>query len=300
MLNVLIGDKRFYELIDVSQEMIHLGNFGGVTEGFLWSEINQDLMFNTLTNQKTWKGTAIEGFIEIDEHTDIRNGMAYDNEGRIVACVQIGYCVARMNRDLTNYQVIASEYNSHPLNSPNDIVVRSDGAIYFTDPVFGRRPTRHGRFDRRTQPLQGVYRIDPETLEVILATGELFTPNGLCFSSDERKIYFADSAVSQIVEMDVMPDGTFAYKKVLASTLGRGEYGLPDGIKIDEQGNIWCSAEGGIQVFTPEGIFLGMIRTKGASGNLCFGGKDLQTIFIGSEFDVYMVQALVRGNKLRD
>jgi gluconolactonase len=176
--------------------------------------------------------------------------------------------------------------------------VRSDGLIFFTDPAFGRRPTRHDRFGRVYQPVQGVYSIHPATLEVTLVSGELFTPNGLCFSPDETSLYVADSAVSQIVELDAENGGMLKNKRVFARTSGRG-HGVPDGIKADTAGNIWCTAEGGVQVYHPSGGLLGIIRTPDVSGNLCFGGDDMKTVFIGSGSDIFSLRAKVRGVSLR-
>jgi gluconolactonase len=298
MLKIEVFDHKFHDLIDVSQDMRLLGELGGFVEGPIWSEKEQDLTLNSLGNQKTWRWSETIGFTLMRENTNIANGMAYDAMGRIIVCEQIGYRMARMNRDMTDYQVIASEYNGKAFNSPNDVVVHSSGMIYFTDPTFGRRPTRHGRFGRQQQPCQGVYSIHPEGLQVTLATDELDNPNGLCFSPDETKMYFAESALSQITVMDVLKDGTLGNKKVFARTVRRGP-GVPDGIKVDEDGNVWCTAEGGIQVFNPEGKILGLIYTPDASGNLCFGGKEMNILFMGSEFELYAVQTKVKGQGLR-
>ncbi|MCM3713952.1 SMP-30/gluconolactonase/LRE family protein [Halalkalibacter oceani] len=290
--------EKFHDLIDVSQDMKLLGSVEGFFEGPIWSEKEQDLTFSSLTNEKTWRWKEGEGCTLLRENTNIGNGMAYDAAGRIIVCEQIGYRMARMNRDMSDYQVIASEYNGKPFNSPNDVVVHSNGMIYFTDPTFGRRPTRHGRFGRQQQPCQGVYMIHPDGFQVTLVTDEVDNPNGLCFSPDESQMYFAESGLSQITVMDVLDDGTLGNKRLFAKTLKRG-HGFPDGIKVDSEGNVWCTAEGGVQVFSAEGETLGVIFTPEASGNLCFGGKEMKTLFMGSEFDFYSVETKVRGQSLR-
>ncbi|MDR1933597.1 MAG: SMP-30/gluconolactonase/LRE family protein [Spirochaetales bacterium] len=297
MLKIEIFDKSFENLLDPNQEMRLIGEFGGFVEGPIWDEKEQDLTFSSLTNQKTWRWKEGAAPKLMRENTNIGNGMAYDAAGRIIVCEQIGFRVARMNRDMSDYQVIASEYKGKPLNSPNDVVVHSSGMIYFTDPAFGRRPTRHGRFSHTPQS-QNVYFIHPENFQLTLATDQLSTPNGLCFSPDESKMYFAESSLDQITVMDVLGDGTLGSPKCLAKSVLRGP-GVPDGIKVDVLGNIWMTAQGGVQVFSPDGGILGLIYTPDVSGNLCFGGGEMDTLFMGSEFELYTVRTKVKGQSLR-
>jgi gluconolactonase len=297
MLKIETFDDGFNDLINPNQELRLIGEFGGFFEGPIWSEKDQDLTFSSLTNQKTWRWKEGSEPKILRENTNIGNGMAYDSSGRILVCEQIGYRIARMNRDMSAYQVLATEYNGRPLNSPNDIVVHSSGMIYFTDPVFGRRPTRHGRFSHAPQE-QNVYLMHPETFQLTLATGKLSNPNGLCFSPDEKKMYFAETTLDQITVMDVLSNGTLANPECLAKSVLRGKGG-PDGIKVDVQGNIWLTAQGGVQVFSPSGKILGLIYTPDVCGNLCFGGSEMNTLFMGSEFECYAVRTKVRGQSLR-
>ncbi|MDR1625783.1 MAG: SMP-30/gluconolactonase/LRE family protein [Spirochaetia bacterium] len=297
MLKIEVFDDAFHDLVDPNQELRLIGEFGGFFEGPIWSEKDQDLTFSSLTNQKTWRWKEGSEPKLLRENTNIGNGMAYDSSGRILVCEQIGYRVSRMNRDMGAYQVLASGYNGKPLNSPNDIVVHTSGMIYFTDPVFGRRPTRHGRFSHAPQE-QNVYMMHPETFQLTLATGELSNPNGLCFSPDERKMYFAETTLDQITVMDVLRNGTLANPECLAKSVPRGKGG-PDGIKVDTKGNIWLTAQGGVQVFNPQGKILGLIYTPDVCGNLCFGGGEMNTLFMGSEFECYAIRTKARGQSLR-
>jgi gluconolactonase len=203
-----------------------------------------------------------------------------------------------MSWDIADYQIIATGYNGRPLNSPNDVVVHSNGMIYFSDPAFGRRPGLHGYFGRQQQPCQGIYSIHPETLQVVLVTDELDNPNGLCFSPDESKMYFAETSISQLTVMDVLKDGSLGNKKLFSYSVNKG-HGTPDGIKVDVDGNVWCTAEGGIQVFNIEGTILGLIYTPEVSGNLCFGGKGMNTLFIGSGSNLFTVLLKAKGQSLR-
>lgn len=298
MLKVEVFDGRFHDLLDVNQDIKMLGALGGFFEGPIWNAKTKDLTFNSLTNQKTWRWSEKGGLRLMRENTNIANGMCYDSAGRIVICEQIGFRISRMNYELTEYQVLATEYEGKPLNSPNDIVCHSSGMLYFTDPHFGRRPSRHGRFGSMPQPCQGIYMLTPETLQLTRATGELDNPNGLCFSPDEKKMYFAESTLSQVTVMDVLSDGTLRNRQVFARTAKKGE-GMPDGIKCDVAGNIWVTAEGGVQIIHSDGTLLGVLFTPEVCGNACFGGNDLQTFFMGSEFEFCAVRTKIKGQPLR-
>ena len=293
MLNVLVKDERFHNLIDTEQEIFDWGDFGGFVEGLIWSNIDCDLTFNTLGNKKTWRLYCDGNSELLREETNIANGMAYDADYNMIICEQIGYRLARSDRDLKKYEIIADSFDGKPFNSPNDVVVHSNGTIYFTDPHYGRRPTRHGRFSSQPQARQRVYGIRPKTGELFIATEETNTPNGICFSLDESKVFFAETTTYEISEMDVNDDGTFSGRKVLAVTPDLG-HGGPDGIKLDNFGNIWCCAQGGIQIYTQDGAFLGLLRTPAASGNLCFGGKDGHTLFFGADSRMMSVRTKVK------
>jgi len=297
MLQIEVYNDRFLSLVDPNQEFKKLGDFGGVPEGIIWSEHHQQLTFNSLTNQKTWRIYSDGSVKQLREKTNIANGMAFDSKGNIVVCEQIGYRIGYADNDFSSYEIVADSYNGKPFNSPNDVVVHSDGTILFTDPAFGRRPTRHGRFSSLPQPVQGVYSLDPKTWEVKLVCDDLDTPNGLVFSPDEKKIYFADTGLSEIIAFDYC-DGKMSNKKVLAHTLQKGSR-RPDGIKIDSLGNIWCDCEGGLQVYDPDGNVLGLIRTPQESCQFCFGGSDMKTIFFGSEFDLLSFRTKIPGIQLR-
>lgn len=140
--------------------------------------------------------------------------------------------------------------------------------------------------------------IDPDSLDVTLATDQLNAPNGLCFSPDETKMYFTEGPTKHLTVMDVLPNGMLTRPRVFARTAQCGA-GAADGIKSDEEGNIWATAEGGIQIFAPDGTILGVILLPEASGNLAFGGRDMNTLFMGSGSKVFIIQTKRRGVKLR-
>jgi gluconolactonase len=151
------------------------------------------------------------------------------------------------------------------------------------------------------QPVQGIYRIDPTDKKIALATDKCGNPNGLCFAPDESRVYVADTAHSRILLFDVAADRTFRNRRVFATTRGSGR-GVPDGIKADAAGNIYCAAQGGVHVFNPAGTCLGVITTPGAADNLCFnlcfGGSDLRQLFLCCLDAVYSVRVQVAGAQL--
>lgn len=294
MLDFLVNDKRMLDLISPDQDMVDCGDYGGFVEGPIWSEKYNDLTFNSLSNKKTWRFDPDTGKSQLyDEDTNISNGMAYDLDGNIIVCEQIGFRILRTDREFKRYEVIADSYNGKPFISPNDVVVHSNGTIYFTDPHYGRRPTRHGKFSSQPQEKQRVYGIRPGRGELFVATEETNCPNGLCFSLDEKEIYFAESSTYELSAMDVNEDGTFSNRRILAVTPELG-HGAPDGIKIDNEGNIWLTAQGGIQVYNRAGSFYGLFRTPEVSGNLCFGGREKDTLFFGCESHLMTVKTKVK------
>jgi gluconolactonase len=206
-----------------------------------------------------------------------------------------------MRDDGSGYEVMASHYADCELNGPNDLIVHSNGGIYFSDPNFSRRATLISAMSKTPQPVQAIYRIDPSTKEITLATDRAGNPNGLCFSTDEKQVYVADTALSRIWLFDVAPDRTFRNRRMFAVTRGDGR-GVPDGIKADSADNVYCAAQGGVHVFSPDGTCLGVIRTPGTPDNvcfnLCFGGGDYRQLFLCCLDGVYSVHTKVPGARL--
>jgi gluconolactonase len=196
---------------------------------------------------------------------------------------------------------MVSHYADLELNGPNDLVVHSNGGIYFSDPNFSRRATLISALSRTPQPVQGIYRIDTLDKAITLATDSAGNPNGLCFSTDEARVYVADTALSRILLFEVAVDHTFRNRRVFATTRGSGR-GVPDGIKADSAGNIYCAAQGGVQVFDPQGTCLGIVGTPGSADNicfnLCFGGADLRQLFLCCLDGVHSVRVRVPGARL--
>lgn len=234
------------------------------------------------------------------------NGLTLDEEGRLVICEHGNRRVTRLEKD-GSLTVLADRYQGKRLNSPNDAVYKSDGALYFTDPPYGLLkqdddPAKELKFN-------GVYRLNPDG-SLVLLTSELSRPNGLAFSPDEKYLYVANSDAARKVWMryEVKPDGTLAAGQVFFDATARTEDGLPDGLKVDTNGNIYATGPGGVWVFSPEGKHLGTIRAPQTPSNLAWGkfaktheesplatGEKADTLYITARTAVYRVRLAAAG-----
>ena len=221
------------------------------------------------------------------------NGNTLDRQGRLLTCEHATSRVVRQELD-GRLTVLASHYDGKELNSPNDIVVRSDGAIYFTDPTFGRRPTRYGAPRPQQVAFQAVFRLDPATGALSPVADDFDQPNGLCFSPDETRLFVNDSPRGHIRVFDVSPDGELRGGAVWAEVRGEGA-GVPDGMKLDAAGNLYCAGPGGIHVFDPNATCLGVIRLPEQTANFCWGGDDLRDLFICASTTLWRVRVSVAG-----
>jgi gluconolactonase len=187
--------------------------------------------------------------------------------------------------------MIASHYGGKELNSPNDIVVKSDGGIYFTDPTYGRIDY-YGILREPVLTFRGVYRAAGGTLTLL--ADDFAQPNGLCFSADETRLFVNDTERGHIRVFDVKADGTLAGGAVWAQTVGEGD-GAPDGMKIDSAGNLYCCGPGGIHVFDPNAACLGVIRTPEGTANFAFGDEDFRSLFITASTSLYRIRVKTPG-----
>jgi gluconolactonase len=183
--------------------------------------------------------------------------------------------------------VLADRFQSKRLNSPNDVVVKRDGAIYFSDPPYGIKP------EQKEQPIQAVYRLSPEG-ELTVVAADFDAPNGLAFSPDERQLYIDDSGRRHIRVFDVLPDGSLANGRLFCD-LNVPQPGAPDGMKLDSAGRIYCTAAGGIWVLDAEGTHLGTIVTPVSPSNCAWGDADWQTLYITAINSVYKIRVNTPG-----
>jgi gluconolactonase len=299
---VQVNSPAFLELVDEDAELERLGTGFTFTEGPLWNPDGEFLLFSDMPGDVRRRWDAENGVTEVANPSNKGNGMTFDLDGRLIVCEHVTSSVVRMDPDGTGSgrEVIASHYGDKELNAPNDVVVKSDGAIYFSDPTYGRMP---GFGIERDQELdfQGVYRIPPGGGDTQLLADDFGQPNGLCFSTDESLLYVNDTEKAHIRVFDVEPDGSIANSRVLADGIGTAslEIGdLVDGMKLDERGNIWVTGPGGVCVFDPEGEHIGTVQVPEPVGNLNWGGPDWNWLFIPATSSVYRIECKVSGNRL--
>jgi gluconolactonase len=223
----------------------------------------------------------------VREKTGGGNGTTFDLQGRLILCEGDNRRVTRRAAD-DRFEVLVDRFEGKRLNRPNDVVCRSDGSIYFTDPGL-RVPLAEREVEHA-----GVYWIAPDGAVSLVADFEY--PNGLAFSPDERLLYVANTRWAQYIHvLELDADGRMARRRIFADMSSDETDGVPDGMKVDVEGRVYCTGPGGTWVFAPDGTRLGVIRTPEVPANLAFGGPDLQTLFFTARTSVYTLRAKVPG-----
>ncbi len=254
------------------------------TEGPLWVAARNEWLFSDIPANRIvrFKDGKFDSF-RTPSHNS--NGLTFDKQGRLIACEHGSRQVTRTEAD-GSVTVLASHYDGKRLNSPNDVVVKSDGAIYFTDPPYGVK-----REDRELD-FQGVYRIAPDGKTLTLLVKDFIKPNGLAFAPDEKTLYVNDTEGGHIRAFEVAADGSLGKGRVLAPARGA------DGMKVDAKGNVYCTSESGVLVIGPDGKLLGTVACPEQPANCAFGGPDWKTLFLTCRTGVYQVQVKVPGIKV--
>jgi gluconolactonase len=252
------------------------------TEGPIWIAARNELLFSDIPASRIvrLKDGKCETFRSPSGNS---NGLTLDKQGRLIACEHGPRRVTRTEADGT-ITVLAERYEGKRLNSPNDVVVRSDGAIYFTDPPYGVR-----REDRELD-FQGVYRISPDGKTLALVAKDFFRPNGLAFTPDEKVLYIDDTERGHIRAFDVAADGTLSNGRVFASPTPGA-----DGMKVDTEGNAYCACGPGVMVFDRSGKHLGTFRCPEQPANCAFGDADGKSLYITCRTGLYRVRLAVPG-----
>jgi gluconolactonase len=259
----------------------------GFTEGPLWHPDGfyyfVDIRANRLFRITPGKSPEV-----VRENTGEGNGTTFDLQGRLVMCEGSHRRVTRMAAD-GSLTVLAERHEGKRLNRPNDVVCKSDGSLWFTDPDL-RVP-----FAERELPYAGVYRITPDGGLTLMADCEY--PNGLAFSPDERVLYVANTRWTQYIHaFELDASGRVVRRRIFAEMASDDDKnGVPDGMKVDVEGRLYCTGPGGTWVFAPDGTRLGIIRTPEVPANICFGGPDLRTLFLTARTSVYALRMTVSG-----
>ncbi len=291
-MNVEIRDDRFRRVIGGDVEIERLASGFDFTEGPIWHPRAQHLIFSDMPGNHMRRWSARDGITTFRKPSNMANGNAYDRAGRIVTCEHATSRVTRTGLD-GRIEVLATHWQGQELNSPNDVVVRSDGAIYFTDPTFGRMEY-YGLPREPELSFRGVYRLEPDARKLALLADDFGQPNGLCFSLDEKRLFVNDTERAHIRVFDVSADGTLANSRVWAAPEGEGE-GAADGMKVDSAGHLFCTGPGGIHVFAPDATCLGVILMPEVAANFTWGDADLCSLFVCASTSLYRVRVEVPG-----
>ena len=289
---VEVRDPRMLGVVDRALAFEILGGGFLFTEGPVWHPAGQHLTFSDMPGDIMRRWDAQNGIQTFRQPCAKSNGLVYDMSGRMLICEHATSRVTRQEVDGL-FTVLASHWQGKELNSPNDIVVAHDNAIYFSDPKYGR-VEYYGVPRPQQLDFQGVYRIDPKSGETQLMARDFGQPNGLCFSLDQRRLFVNDTERQHIRVFDIATDGTLGNSRVWAETTGDGQ-GAPDGMKIDAIGNIYCCGPGGIHVFAPDATCLGVIRVPEYAANLCFGDADYRSLFITAATSLYRIRTQIPG-----
>ena len=283
---------RFAEIVPEGANLEKLATGFIFTEGPIWDAVGGGLFFSDIPADKMWKWTKDKGPEVVRDPSGKSNGLTLDKGGRLIACEHVNRRVSRTEEDGTVH-AIADTYEGKRLNSPNDVVVKSDGSIYFSDPPYGLTE-EFGRLDVQELPFQGVYRISPDGESLTLLVDDFEKPNGLAFSPDESLLYIDDTDLSHVRVFDVDPDGAISNGRLFAELKG-DEPGSVDGMKVDSEGSVYVTGPGGIWVFDPSGGRLGRIDVPEVAANLAWGDEDWQTLYITGSTSLYRIRLDVKG-----
>jgi len=292
-------DPRFGRLafIHVHVEKLYTGCRWA--EGPAWFAAGRYLVWSDIPNDRMLRWDETDGSVSVFRQPSMNsNGHTVDREGRLVSCEHRGRCVSRTEHD-GRRTVLADRFEGKRFNSPNDLVVKSDGSIWFTDPSYGIDSDYEGDAAPSEVGSNNVYRIDARTGHVSLVASDFVQPNGLAFSPDESQLYIVDTGATHrdggpqhVRRFSVAADGIAVSGGEVFATCPSGLY---DGLRIDVHGNLWLSAGDGVHCHASDGTLLGKIRVPEAVANLCFGGAKLNRLFICGTTSLYAVYLNTRA-----
>jgi gluconolactonase len=292
-----ILDRRFRSCVLPNAPLMKLGDGFAWLEGPVWFADQDCLLVSDLPNDRIMRWSA-EGGISVFRHpSGFANGHTRDRQGRLIGCSHRQRCVTRTEPDGT-ITVLADRHAGKRLNSPNDVICRSDGTIWFTDPTYGINTDYEGGKQGAELP-PALYRLDPRDGSLRIMADDFDGPNGLAFSPDERLLYvaesgrqFAEDPVRHIRVFDVLDDG----RRLSAGRIfHKVTPGFADGFRIDEEGNLWSSAADGVHCIAPDGTKLGCIKVPFTVSNLTFGGRNRSRLFICASHTLFAIYTNRRG-----
>lgn len=278
----------FWRLIGHDAQLTRIASGFGFTEGPVWDKAGY-LYVSDETLNKIFKVNVKSGEKQEIIALGDPDGNTYDKDLRILDCASVLRAVIRLSPDGKQYKIIADRFQGKRFNSPNDVVLGPDGAIYFTDPTSDLPPGQ-----KQEIPYQGVYRIS-KSGQVTLLTKEIGQPNGLAFSPDGKELYVDDDQDLNIRVYDFRPDGTLTNGRIFGSEAGPPKAGVPDGMRLDTKGNLYVVGPMGIWVWSPAGKHLGTIVVPEQPANLSWGDADYSTLYITAGTSVYRIPTHAHG-----
>jgi gluconolactonase len=282
------NEAEFKKLLPADAKVEKLAGDMGFVEGPVWVPADGGyLVFSDIPNNELKKWSKAGGLATFRKPSNNANGNTLDLQGRLTTAEHSGRRISVTDKDGA-IQTVVDSFEGKKFNSPNDVVVKSDGTYWFTDPDYGlgKNP--------KEQAGNYLYRHDPKSKTTTALIKDFDKPNGLCLSPDEKKLYVADSGKPRHIRVfEVKSDGTVDEGKVFCAI----DRGGPDGIRCDNDGRIWSSAGDGVHIFAPDGTLIGKILTLEAPANLCFGGADGKTLYITARKSLYAIPTSVIGAK---
>ncbi|SFK95608.1 gluconolactonase [Paenibacillus sp. 1_12] len=286
-MELVVFSDKIFEIIDKDYVVEQLVSGLVFTEGPIWDKTTQSVLFTDFTPNRIYKWNRAEGCSVYREESGRAVGLTMDRAGRVVSCETSKRRVSRIEEN-GEATTLASHYEGKRLNSPNDVIVKSDGMVYFTDPY----STAMG--DTKELSGNGIYKVSPETGEITLL-GMFNRPNGLAFSPDEKLFYMDDTNLQHVEVFDVTEDGLITNGRVFATLDTDEGRGAADGMKVDSLGNVYVTGPGGVWVIAPDGEKLGIFKFPEVAANLCWGGDDWKTLYVTATSSLYSLQLNIPG-----
>ncbi|WP_439616736.1 SMP-30/gluconolactonase/LRE family protein [Shinella sp.] len=296
-----ILDRRFARLVNHSARVEQLHTGCRWAEGPAYFAAGRYVVWSDIPNDRMLRYDETDGHVSVfRQPSNFSNGNTTDRQGRLLTCEHGGRRVSRTEHD-GSITTIAERWNGKRLNSPNDVVVRSDGSIWFTDPAYGIETDYEGYKAESEIGACHVYRVDSVTGEIAAVITDMVRPNGLAFSLDEKQLYVVDTGRTHGPEnpahmrvFDVDAAGRVSGGLVFADCT----VGLFDGFRLDDEGRIWTSARDGIHCYDPDGTLIGKVRVPEITANCVFGGPKRNILYICATSSLYAVRLMVNGAKL--
>ena len=297
--SIEIIDDRFKRLVHSNVHLEKLYTGCRWAEGPAYFAAGKYLVWSDIPNDRVMRFDETDGSVSVFLAPAMNhNGHSVDREGRLISCEHRGRCISRIEHDGSR-KVLADRFQGKKLNSPNDVVVKSDGSIWFTDPTYGIDSEYEGDAAPSEIGASNVYRLDPASGDITAVATDFIKPNGLAFSTDEKQLYIADTGMSHVKDgpqhirvAEVSAEGRALGPAKLFATATIGVF---DGFRLDAKGNIWTSAGDGVHVYAPDGTLIGKIKLPEVVANVCFGGPKRNRLYICGTTSLYAIYVNAQG-----